>query len=51
MELLGLIEGLSMDSLEIQVRMRVLQLRGEILVLLGQFLAEAETIFLSTQIL
>ena len=50
MELLGLIESLSMESLDIQVHMRVLQLRGEILVLLGRF-SEAESIFLSTQTL
>jgi tetratricopeptide (TPR) repeat protein len=48
MELLSLIESLSLESLDIQVQTRVLQLRGEILVLLGRF-AEAETIFLSTQ--
>ena len=50
MELLSLIESLSLESLDIPVQMRVLQLRGEILVLLGRF-AEAETIFLSSQTL
>ncbi|HJL97842.1 MAG TPA: tetratricopeptide repeat protein [Candidatus Poseidoniaceae archaeon] len=50
MELLGLMEGLSLDSLDHLVQMRVLQLRGEILVLLGRF-TEAEEAFVSTQTL
>ena len=48
MELLVLIEELPIDSLEVSVRVRVLQLQGELLVLLGRF-AEAENVFISTQ--
>lgn len=48
MELLGLMEDLPISELEKSVRVRVLQLQGELLVLLGRF-AEAEKVFISTQ--
>ena len=48
MELLGLMEDLPIIELEKSVRVRVLQLQGELLVLLGRF-AEAEKVFISTQ--
>ncbi|MDP6234339.1 MAG: tetratricopeptide repeat protein [Candidatus Poseidoniaceae archaeon] len=48
MELLGLMEDLPVNELEKSVRIRVLQLQGELLVLLGRF-TEAEKVFISTQ--
>ena len=48
MELLGLMEGLTIDTLEIPIQMKVRQLHGELLVLLGRFV-EAELVFVSIQ--
>ena len=46
MELLGLMEGLTMEYLDNPIRMRVRQLHGELLVLPGRF-SDAETVFVS----
>jgi tetratricopeptide (TPR) repeat protein/DNA-binding MarR family transcriptional regulator len=50
MELLGLMESLSTESLQVPIQIQVLQQQGELLVLLGRF-SEAEEILISTQAL
>ncbi|MBT60598.1 MAG: hypothetical protein CMA63_03465 [Euryarchaeota archaeon] len=48
MELLGLMENLALDSLQVSIKAQILQQQGELLVLLGRF-SEAEEILRSTQ--
>jgi tetratricopeptide (TPR) repeat protein len=49
MELIGLIESIPLDNLNILIKTKLYQLRGEVLVLLGRFL-EAEEILQQTKI-